>query len=761
MTFTAGLNLGWGSRLPIVLQSEAAECGLACITMVGRYHGAPADLAELRRRFGMSLTGATLSDVVRIAERLNLASRAVRLELDELPQLSTPCILHWDLNHFVVLQRADAGGVVIHDPAVGVRRMSTVEVSRHFTGVALELNPTGGFESAAPPPRIKLRAMMGRVVGLRRSLGQVFVLALAIEIFAVASPFFLQWVIDHALLTGDLDLLLTLALGFSLLLLLRLAVTAMRGWSLIGLGASLKVQGRANLFTHLVNLPPSYFETRNMGDVMSRFASQDTILQAITTDVVEAVLDGLLASLTLGVMFLYAPRLAMVVLAGALLYGALRWISYTPLRQASSEAIVWAARRDSSFLETLRGIRTIKLFNGQEDRRGHWLNLLVETVNRQITTQKLQLLFRIFNSLLVGGLAILVIWLGAHRVIENTLSVGMLLAFVAYKDQFLDRVSNLIDKALDLQMLQVHAERLADIALTPPESQHQSVVRSVAVRKAAAIEVRNLRFRYGESTPWVLDGVSFRIEAGESVAIIGGSGSGKTTLLKLLASLLQPTEGEILVDGLPIARTDVRRYRDMIGVVLQDDQLFAGSIGDNISFFASDHSDARVEACARLAAVHDDILAMPMAYGTLSGDMGTVLSGGQKQRVLIARALYRRPNMLLLDEATSHLDLVNERMVNSAIQALEMTRVIVAHRPQTIESADRVIVVENGKIVSAPRVDGEAPVMRRLTAGPIVASGWLTKWKAEMRIHRYTPPIIVTPPARDVTRRTVKRDRVA
>ncbi len=729
MTATAGLNLGWRSRLPVVLQSEAAECALACVSMVARYHGGPATLAEVRRRFGMSLSGATLSDVVRIAERLNLASRAVRLELEELPLLSTPCILHWDLNHFVVLQRADASGIVIHDPAVGVRRMPMAEVSRHFTGVALELNPTRGFESAAPPPRIKLRAMMGHVIGLKRSLGQVFVLALAIEIFAVSSPFFLQWVIDHALLTGDRDLLLTLALGFSLLLFLRVTVSAMRGWTLIGLGASLKVQGRANLFTHLVNLPPSYFETRNMGDVMSRFASQDTILQAITTDVVEAVLDGLLASLTLGVMFLYAPVLAMVVLSGALLYGALRWVSYTPLRQASSEAIIWAARRDSSFLETLRGIRTIKLFNGQEDRRGHWLNLLVEAVNRQITTQKLQLLFRISNSLLVGGLAILIIWLGAHRVIDNTLSVGMLLAFLAYKDQFLDRVSNLIDKALDLQMLQVHAERLADIALTAPESQDQSGTRTAVVSRAAAIEVRNVRFRYGESSPWVLDGVSFRIEAGESVAITGGSGSGKTTLLKLLASLLQPTEGEILVDGQPLARTDVRRYRSMIGVVLQDDQMFAGSIGDNISFFASDHSDARVEACAKLAAVHDDILAMPMAYGSLSGDMGTVLSGGQKQRVLIARALYRKPSILLLDEATSHLDLDNERLVNGAIRTLEMTRVIVAHRPQTIQSAGRVITLNNGKVISPHVTRHDEPGTSDPVAGTIVRDGWLTTWK--------------------------------
>ncbi len=729
MKFAEGLKLAWGTRLPVVLQSEAAECALACVTMVARYHGAPVDLAAARRRFGLSLTGATLADVVRIGERLKLASRAVRLELDELPQLPTPCILHWDLNHFVVLKSADASGVVIHDPAAGARGLSMAEASKHFTGVALEMTPTGGFEAAAPPPRIKLRAMMGQLVGLKRALGHVFVLALAIELFAVTSPFFMQWVVDHALLTGDRDLLLTLALGFVLLLLLRVAVTALRGWTLIGLGASLTVQGRGNLFTHLVNLPPAYFETRHLGDVMSRFASQDSILRAITTDVVEAVLDGLLASITLVVMFLYSPTLTLVVLGGAGLYGAMRWISFTTLRQASSEALVWSARRDSSFLETLRGIRTIKLFNAHEDRRGHWLNLLVEALNRQITTHRIQLVMRMANSLVVGGLAILIIWLGAQRVMDNTLSVGMLLAFVAYKDQFLDRVSDLIDKALDMQMLQVHAERLADIALTPPESQEQSVTRPVTAGKPATIEVRNLRFRYSESSPWILDGVSFRIEAGESVAFIGGSGSGKTTLLKLLASLLQPTEGEILVDGQPLARTDVRQYREMIGVVLQDDQMFAGSIGDNISFFSAHHNEERVRACARMAAVHDDVMAMPMAYGTLSGDMGTVLSGGQKQRVLIARALYRQPSLLLLDEATSHLDLTNEKLVNQAIGELAMTRVIVAHRPQTIQSAGRVIAVEKGKIVEQSIGAGGTPIAP--FSGDVLNDGWLATWKAK------------------------------
>lgn len=698
-----GLNLGLGRRLPMLLQTEAAECGLACLAMLASYLGHSTDLATLRRRFGLSLRGARLGDLMRIAHNLGLAARPLRVELDELHLLRAPCILHWDLNHFVVLKSVGAGSVIIHDPAAGVRRMAFAELSKHFTGVALELTPTGGFEPAAAPPRIRLRALLGRLVGVKRALGQLLGLALAIEVFAMVSPLFMQWVIDHALVTADRELLLTLALGFALLLLVRTAVSAMRGWMLMGLSASLTVQARANLFSHLIALPIAFYEARHLGDVMSRFDSQETILQAITTELVEAVLDGLMAGITLVIMFVFSPSLASLVVAGALLYALLRWAFYTPLRLASTEAIVWNARQDSHFLETLRGIRTIKLFNGQEGRQAHWLNLLVETVNRRLTTQKLALLFRTANTLLTGGLAILVVWVGAQRVLDHTFSVGMLIAFIAYKDQFLQRVSELINKAVDLRMLQLHAERLADIALTAPEARAEWHA-PYTERPPVGIEVRKLRFRYSDNDPWVLDGVDFRIEAGESVAIVGGSGCGKTTLLKVLSSLMQPSEGEILIGGEPLKRIGGERYRAMIGVVMQDDQLFAGSIADNISFFAETPDLARIEECGRLAAVHDDILAMPMGYGTLVGDMGTVLSGGQKQRVLIARALYRRPAILLLDEATSHLDVSREEAVNAAIRAKRVTRIIVAHRPETIRSSDRVIVLNKGKVIKDLRV---------------------------------------------------------
>lgn len=691
------LQLGIGRRLPMVLQTEGAECGLACLAMITGFHGHPMDTATLRRSHGLSLKGATLKEVVRIADRLGFASRPLRLELAELNLLKTPCILHWDLNHFVVLKSVGRGGMVIHDPAVGTRRLSFEQASRHFTGVALELTPTGGFETTAPPQRVRFRSLLGRLIGVKSALGQLLLLALALELFAMASPLFLGLVIDHALVSADRELLLTLVIAFGLLLILQVALSVMRGWMIIALGASLTVQARTNLFSHLLRLPASFFEARHMGDVMSRFGSQDRILTAITTDLVVAALDGLMVIVTLAIMVTIAPGLTVLVLVFTALYAGLRGALYMPLRQASVEAIVWNARQDSHFLESLRGIKTIKLFNAQEDRRAHWLNLLVETINREITKDKLKLLFRNANMLLLGVLALLVVYFGAANVIAGVLSVGMLVAFMAYQGRFVSRVSGLIDMVVELTMLRLHAERLADIALSEPEPAGSGVVQT-APSRPIGIDAKGLSFRYSSNDPWVLDGVDFSIAPGECVAIVGASGCGKTTLLKILAGLLQPSAGALLVDGAPVDRLGLDRYRSMLGVVMQDDQLFAGSIADNICFFASRPDFERIDASARDAAIHDDIMAMPMGYGTLIGDMGTVLSGGQKQRVLIARALYRRPGLLLLDEATSHLDVERENQVNAAIGRTAVTRIIIAHRPETIRACERVIALKGGRV---------------------------------------------------------------
>jgi ATP-binding cassette subfamily B protein RaxB len=322
--------------------------------------------------------------------------------------------------------------------------------------------------------------------------------------------------------------------------------------------------------------------------------------------------------------------------------------------------------------------------------------------------RQLELLFSVLHRLLFGLERVAVIWLGALLVLDRQFTVGMLFAFFAYKETFALRVSGLIDKVVELKMLRLQGERLADIVLTAPEA--DDMPRHSAALPAS-IELRNVSFRYADGEPEILREVNLTIEAGESVAVVGPSGCGKSTLIKLMLGVLAPTAGQVLVGGRPLEHLGLRAWRDQVGAVMQDDTLFSGSIADNISFFSAQPDREWLQQCARVASIHDDILALPMGYQTLIGDLGVALSGGQKQRLLLARALYKRPQVLFLDEATSSLDVDRERTVNQAVKQLALTRVIVAHRPETIASAARVIALHEGRVAQDLRsVRGAAPL---------------------------------------------------
>jgi ATP-binding cassette subfamily B protein RaxB len=695
------------SRTPVILQNELSECGLACLAMVASHHGYRTDLATLQRAAMGVGRGASLLDLIQLAARLKLAGRPVKAEIGQLDKLRLPAILHWDFNHFVVLTQLRRGGVELHDPSRGRRSLSWDEFSPHYTGVALELAPDSDFVPRVAKSRVSLRALLGRVVGLRRAVVTVLGLALALEVFTLLSPLYMQLVVDSAVVGNDRDLLAVLGLGFLLLGLIRVGVTALRAWVIMVFSTQLNLQLLSNLFRHLVRLPMQFFERRHLGDVVSRFDSMTSIQRTLTGSFVEALIDGLMVLTTLIMMLVYANSLTLIVAGAALGYAALRLSLYRPLREAQEQEIAGDARQHSHFLETVRGIQSVKLFNREVLRCAQYENHLANKFNAGIRMQRLGILYQGLNGLLFAIENVAVVWLGALLVLDGGFSVGMLFAFMAYKQQFVGRSTALVEKGIELKMLGLHTERVSDIALTEPERPESSIA-SQRLPERCDIRVRDLGYRYSENEPLVLNGVNFDIAAGESVAIVGPSGCGKTTLLKLLLGLLQPTRGEVLIGGVSLGKLDSGSYRNLVGTVMQDDQLFAGSIADNICFFDPEPDWARIERCARLAAVHEDILAMPMHYQTTVGDMGSVLSGGQKQRLLLARALYKEPMILLLDEATSHLDVGRERLVNSAIMQLPLTRIIVAHRPETIASADRVISLEQTPSTWQPTVSQSA-----------------------------------------------------
>ena len=680
----------------MLLQTEAAECALACLAMVVGAHGHRTDLATLRQRFSLSLKGATMADLVRMAGELHFNPRALRVEPPQLELLALPCVLHWDLNHFVVLTEVRSNSVTLHDPARGVRHMKLDELSQHFTGVALELTPAADFAPKVERQAVKLKHLIGPVRGLKRSVAQILLLALALEAFVLGSPFLLQWVVDDVVVSNDRDLLLTLGIGFGLLVLLQVVAAALRSWAVLHLSATLNLQWLGNVFSHLMRLPVAWFEKRHAGDVWSRFAAVQTMQKTLTTHFVEALLDGLLVVATLAMMAFYSVTLTAIVLVAVGAYALLRWAFFGPLRQATEETLVHEAQQASHFLESLRAVQSIKLFNRQADRQARFMNRVVDAMNAGIATRKLELMFSVLHRLLFGLERVAVVWVGALLVMDQKFSVGMLFAFVAFKEQFAQRISALIDKGVELRMLRLQGERLADIVLAAPED--MGLQRLAERSPEARIDVRGVTFRYADNEADVLQGLSLSIEPGESVAIVGPSGGGKTTLLKLMLGIHAPQNGEVRVGGLPLAQLGLAQWRAMVGTVMQDDALLTGSVIDNISFFDASPDVEWVMECARLAAVHDEIEAMPMGYHTLIGDMGASLSGGQKQRILLARALYKRPQVLLLDEATSALDVERERVVNQNIRKLNLTRVIVAHRPETIASASRVVVLNEGRV---------------------------------------------------------------
>lgn len=686
------LTFSLRKSVPVIRQAEAAECGLAAICMLINYCGDGRDLRALREQFPLSKKGLNFPGMISVLRQCKMATRAVKVELSELTQLRLPALLHWDFNHFVVLTAVGTDYLVVHDPAIGKRRVTLAAASEHFTGVALEAWPTPQFVESVPQPTIRLRNLIGGLHGLKKVVGQVLVVAVALEVCNLLGPFFLQWTIDQALPAADTDLLLTLVVGFGLLLLAQLSFTAARSWLLIYIGATVALQWRSALFAHLVRLPAVFFERRALGDVVSRFGSSEQIQRTLTTVFIEASIDGALAAVTMLVMLLIHPRLALAVFCSVLAYAMVRWLWYRPLHHATDEQIRNAAKQHSHFLESIRAVKTIKLFGKEDERGAHWLALLAAQMNGEVRLQYMQLAYRSLNGLIFGLEHLAVIGLGAALIIKGELTLGTFLAFNAYRMQFDTRGGNLIDRYFEHRMLHIHAERLADIALSAPEPDAPTA--SCELPASMAIEIRALDFRYAAAEAPVLKNISFHIADGECVALTGPSGCGKTTLANILTGLLIPSGGSILVGGKDLRTISLSRWRAAVGTVLQDDTLLAGTIAENICFFDPAPDRDWIEQCAELAALRSDILAMPMRFETLVGDMGNSLSGGQYQRLLLARALYKRPRILILDEATSHLDLATESAVSRAVQHLKMTRLLIAHRPATIASADRVIELQ-------------------------------------------------------------------
>ncbi|EKF8492344.1 peptidase domain-containing ABC transporter [Escherichia coli] len=686
------LDLRWQRRVPVIHQTETAECGLACLAMICGHFGKNIDLIYLRRKFNLSARGATLAGINGIAEQLGMATRALSLELDELRVLKTPCILHWDFSHFVVLVSVKRNRYVLHDPARGIRYISREEMSRYFTGVALEVWPGSEFQSETLQTRISLRSLINSIYGIKRTLAKIFCLSVVIEAINLLMPVGTQLVMDHAIPAGDRGLLTLISAALMFFILLKAATSTLRAWSSLVMSTLINVQWQSGLFDHLLRLPLAFFERRKLGDIQSRFDSLDTLRTTFTTSVIGFIMDSIMVVGVFVMMLLYGGYLTWIVLCFTTIYIFIRLVTYGNYRQISEECLVREARAASYFMETLYGIATVKIQGMVGIRGAHWLNMKIDAINSGIKLTRMDLLFGGINTFVTACDQIVILWLGAGLVIDNQMTIGMFVAFSSFRGQFSERVASLTSFLLQLRIMSLHNERIADIALHEKEKKKPEI-EIVAHMGPISLETNGLSYRYDSQSAPIFSALSLSVAPGESVAITGASGAGKTTLMKVLCGLFEPDSGRVLINGIDIRQIGINNYHRMIACVMQDDRLFSGSIRENICGFAEEMDEEWMVECARASHIHDVIMNMPMGYETLIGELGEGLSGGQKQRIFIARALYRKPGILFMDEATSALDSESEHFVNVAIKNMNITRVIIAHRETTLRTVDRVISI--------------------------------------------------------------------
>ena len=706
-------------RLPMIFQAESSECGLAALAMVAGYHGFATTTAQLREIFPVSLMGLSLRQLIQIASHIGLSARALRCDVDDLKAVKLPAMLHWDLQHFIVLKRVTRAGFEIHDPGRGARRLTRKEMSDHFTGIAVQLEPTTGFVRARPADRLTLTGLIGSFGSLRPTIARLLALSVMLELLSLAQPIVLRTIVDVGMAAGDRAFVYKLVGILLLAALLHGGSSFLRDYAALRAGTALNFHMMRRVFRHALRLPLAFFEKRPVGHLIERYRMTNEVEQFLISSLPLALIDGAMTLLSIGVVAYVAPALAALSLGSIIVYLALRAAGHRAAR-ARQATVVWAKGEENGHLiETLRTIFTTKVNALESSRYAGWVNRYASLIGAQKASGVVEIGYRSLKLTLIGVNVAVFILLAGLQVIDGAITIGTLLAVVFYNSHFLTRSTLLVERYFDFRLLGVRLERLEDLVFSAPEREPEQPGREPAAQSvsiepgrdhddrappvhaplAGEIAVEGLAFRYGPLERMILDDVTCQIRPGESIALTGDNGAGKTTLLKLLLGLYPPTAGRILYDGRSIDRFSLPLLRSQIGVVTQDDELFNGSVAENIAHFDPDMDMDRVVACAEIACVKADIERTPMGYNTRLGDLGSPFSEGQTQKIFLARALYPRPRILMMDEGTANLDGDSEHRILDNLARLDAVKLLIAHRPLTISRADRVLVLRDGRLI--------------------------------------------------------------
>lgn len=679
------------NNLPLILQSEMAECGLACLAMILAYYNYNLSLSDIRLHFKLTLKGTTLLHLKNIANQLGFNSQVLRIELQQLNQILLPCIIHWDMNHFVVLKKVSKKYFIVHDPANGVKKLSYSDFDRHFTGIVLELITSQKINSNFKNKKNTLAiAILSKY---KHQIYKLILVSVLLQLFYVIGIKLTQLCIDNSKLSSSsvsFGIVLLTLVGIKLM---EVASLSIRSLMITASGNIINFDIGQTIKKHLLALPVLFYENRHLGDILSRFGAIEKIRTLFTEGLVEGIVDGCICIILLIAMYFCNAKLTVISVLTTLVILMARFFYNKKIKQLHEEALNTKSQEISYFMETIRSIPALKIYEKTEMRLQSWSNKFVNSINSSTRISWYKIYHKTINNLIHNIELIIFITLGCLYLNKKLLTLGVFYAFLSYRQQFIASISNLLEKLQDFKLFSLHLGRLNDILLEPVEIKQkiQACSHGSNFAKKQNLIFENICFSYSPEEKPIIHNFNLLIKPKECIAITGPSGCGKTTLLKILMGFLQPIQGNIYLNNIAIYPNHIQCYRSRIASVLQNDTLFSGTIADNICFFAQDRNIERIYQSAQLAGIIDEINLFPMRFNTLIGDMGSVLSGGQKQRILLARAFYSQPSILFLDEATSHLDAKKENEVNAAIRSLDITVVMIAHRKETILMADRII----------------------------------------------------------------------
>lgn len=679
---------------------STVECGAACLAMILGYHGRETSICEIRDNCAAGRDGLSAWSIVQAARSYGLKVRAISLPGNDFRFISLPAIVHWQFNHFLVVERWSPSSVSVVDPASGRKRLSASEFDAGFTGVAILLEPGEGFTSRAAAPTISLRKYLVQYVKrVPFVFLQIIIASLLLQAFGLVIPFLTKIIVDQIIPQRILSILPLLGIGLLFMLLAQLVTTLLRASLLIYLQAHIDASITSSFFEHLLTLPLRFFQQRPSGDILTRVASNTAIRDLISNHLVSTLIDGGMVITYLLILFSQSPVFGTTALLVGLLQVGILLITYGPVRRLTNRELETTGVSQGYVAEMLTGISTLKAAGAEQKAFQHWYNLFFNQLNASVRLNYVTSCVSAFATILNVFAPLALLWVGAIEVLNGNMQIGTMLALNILAGEFLAPLTSLVSSGRQLQEVRSHLDRLADVIEAQPEQNEQSVRHPPRLR--GQITLRQVSFQYNPTGTKVLKNITVSIEPGQKVAIVGRTGAGKSTLGKLLLGLCLPTEGEIFYDGIPLQNLNYQAVRMQFGAVMQDTHIFSGSIRQNIMFNHPEMKLEQIVRAAQVAALHDDIARMPMGYETAVAESGSALSGGQRQRLAIACALAHEPAILLLDEATSSLDVVTERMVEQNLRDLQCTQIIIAHRLSTICSADCILVLNEGRIVES------------------------------------------------------------